>query len=156
MNLTPDNLVTLYTSAYLNGRGLDRQTRGPEMEVLIQQVSTFANDWRIKRMDVTIRGDITVALEQTSTATHIINAQYIKIEATEGAIYVPTGPVVEYSIVNHQKYSLRCNPPLDMDLVEITEYLHSIGVKVKELIIQTDHKADLPCGGIQIYAGFTD
>ena len=43
-----------------------------------------------------------------------------------------------------------------MDLVEITEYLHSIGVKVKELIIQTDHKADLPCGGIQIYAGFVE
>ena len=71
-------------------------------------------------MDVSIRGDITVAVEQVSTASYLIEAQYIRIASLSGAIYVPTGPVVEYGIVNHQKYSLRCNPPLDMDICEIT------------------------------------
>ena len=35
LNLIPDNLVTLYTSAYLNGKGLDRETWEPDMEMLI-------------------------------------------------------------------------------------------------------------------------
>jgi len=62
LNLTPDNLITLYTSAYLNGKGLDRESRGPEMDVLINQISYFVTDWQIKRMDVTIRGDVVVAV----------------------------------------------------------------------------------------------
>ena len=45
LNLTPDNLITLYTSAYLNGKGLDRDTRGPEMDILIDEISHFATDW---------------------------------------------------------------------------------------------------------------
>ena len=61
---------------------------------------------------------------------------------------MPTGPVVEYGVINYQKYSLRCNPPLDMDYSEITEYLINKNIKVKELIIQTNHNAYLPCGGI--------
>ena len=52
---------------------------------------------------------------------------------------MPTGPVVEYGIVNHLKYSLRCNPPLDMDISEITEYLLSLRIKVKEIITVTNH-----------------
>ena len=52
-------------------------------------------------MDISIRGDITVAVEQTTTASFIIEAQYIKINSITGAIYVPTGPVVEYGVVNH-------------------------------------------------------
>ena len=63
LNLTPDNLITLYTSAYLNGKGLDRDSRGPEMDLLIDQISHFATDWQIKRMDITIRGDIVVAVQ---------------------------------------------------------------------------------------------
>ena len=101
LNLTPDNLVTLYTSAYLNGKGLDKETWEPDMDMLIQQVTEFANDWRIMRMDVSIRGDITVAVEQVPTASYLIEAQYIRISSLSGAIYVPTGPVVEYGIVNH-------------------------------------------------------
>ena len=62
LNLTPDNLIMLYTSAYLNGKGLDRESRGPELDILINEISQFATDWQIKRMDVTIRGDIAVAV----------------------------------------------------------------------------------------------
>ena len=36
MNLTPDNLITLYTSAYLTGKGLTKETWDPEMEYLVQ------------------------------------------------------------------------------------------------------------------------
>ena len=45
LNLTPDNLITIYASAYLNGKGLDRETRGPEVEMLLNSINTFARDW---------------------------------------------------------------------------------------------------------------
>ena len=43
-----------------------------------------------------------------------------------------------------------------MDMGEIERYLTDRGVKVKEIIIQTDYKQRLPMGGMQIYAGFTN
>ena len=67
-------------------------------------------------MDLTFRGDIIIAVQEVTTANHIIQAQYITIESPKGAVALPTGPVVEFGVVNHQKYSLRCNPPLDMDI----------------------------------------
>ena len=39
LNLTPDNLITLYTSAYLNGKGLDRDSRGPDLDILVDEIS---------------------------------------------------------------------------------------------------------------------
>ena len=39
LNLTPDNLITLYTSAYLDGKGLDRDTRGPDLDILVGEIS---------------------------------------------------------------------------------------------------------------------
>ena len=140
LNMTPDNLITIYASAYFTTCGLTRETWNEEAEQLIQQVSSFAADWQIKRMDLTPRGDIVVAVGETETANAIVEAQYITIQALQGAVYLPTGPVVEYGTVNHQKYSLRCNPPLDMDLCEIEHYLTKRGVKVKEIIIQTEFK----------------
>ena len=41
-----------------------------------------------------------------------------------------------------------------MDIAEIEEYLTEQGITVKEIIIQTNHNQKLPCGGLQIYAGF--
>ena len=35
LNLTPDNLVTIYSSAYFNARGLVRETRNEEAEQLL-------------------------------------------------------------------------------------------------------------------------
>ena len=52
--------------------GLDRETRGPEVEILLNSINSFAMDWQIRRMDVTIRGYIIVAVQETSTATYII------------------------------------------------------------------------------------
>ena len=71
-------------------------------------------------------------------------------------VHLPTGPVVEFGVANFQKYSLRCNPPLDMDTREIIEYLTKCGIKVKEIIFETEYNQPLPCGGIKIYAGFTN
>ena len=45
-----------------------------DAEQLLQQVSSFATDWRIKRMDLTPRGDIIVAVEETYVASAIIEA----------------------------------------------------------------------------------
>ena len=52
-------------------------------------------------MDLTPRGDIIVALTETQTASQLIAAQYVTVNATVGAIHLPTGPVVEYGKVNH-------------------------------------------------------
>ena len=41
-----------------------------------------------------------------------------------------------------------------MDLCEIEHYLTHKGLKIKEIIIQTDYNQKLPVGGLQIYAGF--
>ena len=54
-------------------------------------------------------------------------------------VHLPTGPVVEFGVANYQKYSLRCNPPLDMDTQEIIEYLTKSGIKVKEIIFQNEY-----------------
>ena len=35
LDLTPDNLVTIYASAYFDAVGLDRETRGDEAEQLL-------------------------------------------------------------------------------------------------------------------------
>ena len=86
-------------------------------------------------MDLTMHGDVIVAVQKVSTVNYMIEAQYITVQSLAGAVYLPTGPVVEYGTVNYQKYSLRCNPPLDLDLYEIEEYLSDKGIKVKEIII---------------------
>ena len=74
LNMTPDNLITIYASAYFTTWGLTRDTWNEEAEQLLQQVSSFATDWRIKRMDLTPRGDIIVAVEETYVASAIIEA----------------------------------------------------------------------------------
>ena len=79
--MTPDNLITIYASAYFNSRGLTRETWNEEAEKLLQQVSGFAQDWQIKRMDLTPRGDIVVAVEETQVANAVIKAQYITIQS---------------------------------------------------------------------------
>lgn len=91
-------------------------------------------------MDLTIQGDVIVAVQEVSTVNYLIDAQYITVQSLAGAVYLPTGPVVEYGNVNYQKYSLRCNPPLDLDLYEIEEYLCGKEIKVKEIIIQNSEK----------------
>ena len=40
--------------------------------MLLNSINTFARDWQIKRMDVTIRGNILVAVQETDTAKYII------------------------------------------------------------------------------------
>ena len=100
LNMTPDNLIIVYASAYFNTCGLTRETWNEEAEQLLQQISSFAPDWRIKRMDMTPRGDIIVAVEETYIANAVIEAQYITINSLKGAVYLPTGPVVEYGVVN--------------------------------------------------------
>ena len=79
----------------------------------------------------------------------------MRIQSLQGAVHLPTGPVVEYGIVNHQKYSLRCNPPLDLNIKEIENYLKESGIKVKEIIIETAYNQKLPVGGLQLYVGFS-
>ena len=74
------------------------------------------------------------------------------IKALKGAITAPTGPVVEEGEVNYKRYSLRANPALDMSIEEIAEYLEGLGVKVREIILETKGNTSIPCGGIQIYA----
>ena len=62
MELTPDNLVIIYTSSYLHmieGGDTDKQQ---EIEHLIHEIGSFENDWRILKMDLTPRGDIIVAV----------------------------------------------------------------------------------------------
>ena len=71
------------------------------MEQILTEISSFTTNWQIKRIDLTPRGDIIVALTETQTASQLIAAQYVTVNAIAGAIHLPTGPVVEYGKVNH-------------------------------------------------------
>ena len=119
MELTPDNLAIIYTSAYLNTAGFEGEEKEREVEQLIQEIGTFENDWRIVKMDLTPRNDIIVAVRETDVAASIIDNGRVEIKALKGDITLPTGPVVEEGEVNYKRYSLRLNPPLDMSIEEI-------------------------------------
>lgn len=45
LNFTPDNLLTIYASAYFATKGLERETWGEEADQIIQQISSFEADW---------------------------------------------------------------------------------------------------------------
>ena len=119
MELTPDNLAIIYTSAYLNTAGFEGEEKEREVEQIIQVIGTFENDWRIVKMDLTPRNDIIVAVRETDVAASIIDNGRVEIKALKGDITLPTGPVVEEGEVNYKRYSLRLNPPLDMSIEEI-------------------------------------
>ena len=74
LNMSPDNLITVYTSAYFNTKGLDRDNRKEEAEQLLQQISSFSSDWQIKRMDLTPRGDVIIAVGEIEIANAVIAA----------------------------------------------------------------------------------
>ena len=121
---------------------------------MIQEIGTFENDWRIVKMDLTPRNDIIVAVRETDVAASIIENGRIEVKALKGDITLPTGPVVEDGEVNYKRYSLRLNPPLDMSVEEIEQYLNSVDASVREIIWETKGGTGIPCGGIQIYAKF--
>ena len=74
-------------------------------------------------MDLTPRGDIIVAVQDTDVAAAITEAGKIQIKALKGSVTIPTGPVIEEGDVNFKRYSLRLNPPLDMSIEEIEAYI---------------------------------
>ena len=51
LNLTHDNLIILYTSAYLGTINAAEEDMKRELEHLIQQICTLETDWRILKMD---------------------------------------------------------------------------------------------------------
>ena len=148
MELTPDNLVIIYTSSYLQTIGCEGSEKDLETEKLIQEIGSLENDWRILKMDLTPRGDIIVAVQQQEVASAIIEAGKIQINSLKGDITTPTGPVIEEGEVNYKRYSLRLNPSLDMSMEEIEEYLRNLGIKVREIIWETRGGLGIPCGGI--------
>ena len=152
MELTPDNLAIVYTSSYLHmieGEDTDKEK---EIEQLIQEIGSFENDWRILKMDLTPRGDIIVAVQDTDVATAITEAGKIQIKALKGTVTIPTGPVIEEGDVNFKRYSLRLNSRLDMSIEEIETYIRGKGILPREIIWETKGGIGIPCGGIQIYA----
>ena len=156
LNLTLDNLAIVYTSAYMQMLDLNEEEKEQEMEQLILQVADFAEDWQIIKMDQTPRNDIIVAVQETDTADAIIEAGNIRINTLRGSIPAPTGPVVEEAEFNYKRWSLRCHPPLDMNIQEIESYLIQLNIRPREFIIETKDKVNVPCGGLQIFAQFNN
>ena len=77
----------------------------------------------------------------------LIEAGHIQTSALKGNIPIPVGPVVEEGEYNHKRYSLRTNPPLDLSIVAIEEYLSKL-MRVQEIIIENKAHSSIPIGGL--------